>query len=151
MIASDTVVDYLVESRSAPDALQLEMEDHGHREHIPIVPGETAAFLEVLTAATGARRVAHVCTAIGRSTRQFARALPADGVVVSFEIDPERHEHARAYLERAGVLDRTDLRLQDAGPGLAELEPGTFDIAFIDGVKGDYAAHLELALPLLRP
>jgi predicted O-methyltransferase YrrM len=151
MIASDTVVDYLVESRSAPDALQLEMEEHGHRDHIPIVPAETAALLEVLTAATGARQVVEVGTAIGYSTRQFARALPAGGVVVSFEIDRERHEAARAYLERAGVLDRTDLRLQDATAGLSELELGAYDIAFIDGVKGDYAAHLELVLPLVRP
>ena len=44
------------------------------------------------------------------------------------------------------MTEHTDLRLQDAGAGLAELEPGSVDLAFIDGVKGDYAAHLELAL-----
>ncbi len=51
---------------------------------------------------------------------------------------------------RAGVADRVDLRLQDAGAGLESLEPG-IDIAFLDGVKSDYARHLELVLGLLRP
>ena len=48
------------------------------------------------------------------------------------------------------MTERTDLRLQDAGAGLAELEPGSVDLAFIDGLKGDYATHLELALKALR-
>ena len=59
------------------------------------------------------------------------------GKVVSFEIDEARQSAARRYLDRAGVLDRVDLRLQDAREGLAALD-GQFDLAFIDGVKDQY-------------
>jgi predicted O-methyltransferase YrrM len=70
--------------------------------------------------------------------------------VVSFEIDPIRYQAARDYLQRAGMLDRTDLRLQDAREGLAELE-GPFDMAFIDAAKMQYGDYIDLLLPLLAP
>jgi predicted O-methyltransferase YrrM len=94
--------------------------------------------------------VVEVGTAIGVSTLYLARALPPGGSVVSFEIDPERHAAARQYLERAGVRDRVNLRLQDAREGLAALD-GSFDMAFIDGVKSQYIDYFELLLPLLAP
>src|SRR5262245_48032147 len=126
------------------------MEEQGAREGIPIVVPETGALLAVLTAACGARRVVEVGTAIGVSTLHIARVLPEGGRIVSFEVDEQRHQAARGYLDRAGVGDRADLRLEDAGVGLAALPPGSFDMAFLDGLKGDYPRHLELALPLLR-
>jgi predicted O-methyltransferase YrrM len=150
MIVSDAVESYLLESRRLPDAVLAEMEAHGDRDNIPIVMPPTGALLGVLAAAAGARRVVEVGTAIGVSTLYIARSLPEDGLIVSFEIDPQRHAAAGEYLDRAGVGDRADLRLLDAGEGLAQLEAGAWDMVFLDGLKGDYPAHLELALPLLR-
>jgi caffeoyl-CoA O-methyltransferase len=150
VIVTDAVEAYLLESRAAPDPVLAEMEAHADRDNIPIVVPVTGALLQVLAAAAGARRVVEVGTAIGVSTLYIARALPDDGVIVSFEVDEERHQAAAGYLERAGVACRADLRLQDAGVGLASLEPGSFDMAFLDGLKSDYPHHLELAIPLLR-
>jgi caffeoyl-CoA O-methyltransferase len=76
--------------------------------------------------------------------------LPAGGTIVSFEIDEARQSAARGYLERAGVADRCDLRLEDAREGLRALE-GPFDMAFIDGVKAQYGQYFEELLPLLGP
>jgi caffeoyl-CoA O-methyltransferase len=98
---------------------------------------------------TGARAAVEVGTAIGVSTLHIARALSDGGTVVSFEVDAERHEAARGYLERAGVGERVDLRLKDGTQGLAELE-GPLDFAFLDAAKGDYPRQLELVVPLLR-
>ncbi len=91
-----------------------------------------------------------VGTAIGVSTLYLARALPAGGQLVTFEIDEQRQRAARDYLQRAGVLDRVDLRLQDAREGLNGLERDAFDLAFIDGVKTQYGEYFESVLPLLR-
>ena len=71
-------------------------------------------------------------------------------MIVSFEIDERRHAAARGYLERARLLDRCELRLQDARDGLRTLE-GNFDMAFIDGVKAQYGDYFDALLPLLRP
>jgi predicted O-methyltransferase YrrM len=148
MIVTEAVSTYLEGLQPGSDPLLAEMEAQGEREGIPIVVPETGALLHVLALARGARRILEVGTAIGVSTLYLARALPDDGKIVSFEIDPERHAAARGYLERAGVLDRADLRLQDAREGLPALD-GQFDMAFIDGVKAQYGDYFELLLPLL--
>jgi caffeoyl-CoA O-methyltransferase len=150
VIVTPAVREYLEETRPPADPLLAEMQVHGARERIPILDAQSGVLLHVLARAIGARRIVEVGTAIGVSTLQLARALPADGTLVSFEIDPERHAAARAYLDRDGLLARIDLRLQDARAGLAELT-GPFDLAFLDGVKAEYEAYLDLVVPLLRP
>jgi caffeoyl-CoA O-methyltransferase len=150
MIVTEAVARYLASLRAEPDPVLAEMEAHGAQDGIPIVVPETGALLNVLARASGARRIVEVGTAIGVSTMYLARAIPPDGTIVSFEIDPRRHAAARDYLDRAGLLDRADLRLKDARAGLAELD-GAFDMAFIDGVKTQYGDYFDAVLPLLRP
>jgi len=150
VIVTEAVNAYLAGLRPDPDPdpVLADMQSQAARERIPIVVPETGALLQLLALARGARRVLEVGTAIGVSTLYIARALAADGVVVSFEIDKARHRQAAGYLGRAGVGDRVDLRLEDARSGLASLQ-GPFDMAFIDGVKGQYEQYLDLILPLL--
>jgi caffeoyl-CoA O-methyltransferase len=148
VIVTDAVAAYLGELRPAPDPLLAEMEARGARDRVPIVAPEVGEFLAVLARARGARRIVEVGTAIGVSTLHLARALPAGGELVSFEVDAVRHAAARGYIDRAGLPARVDLRLQDARTGLAELE-GPFDMAFIDGVKAQYGHYFDLLLPLL--
>lgn len=150
MIVTEAVRRYLAETRPQPDALLAEMEAHGRRDRVPILDAQAGALLHVVARAMGARRIVEVGTAIGVSTLHLARALPADGELISFEIDRERHAAARSYFARAGLAARIDLRLQDAIAGLQELT-GPFDLAFLDGVKAEYGDYLERVLPLLRP
>ena len=148
MIVTEAVSSYLIKLRSEPDPILAEMEARGRREGVPIVVPETGQLLALLATTRRARRVVEIGTAIGVSTLYLARALPPDGTIVSFEIDARRQAAARDYLERAGVLDRADLRLEDARIGLGELR-GPFDLAFVDGVKTQYQQYLDLLLPLL--
>ncbi len=148
MILTDAVSSYLETLQPSVDDVLAEMQEHGRREGIPIVVPETGALLHVLARAARARRIVEVGTAIGVSTLHLARAVEPGGTVVSFEVDPERHAAAGDYLERAGLRDRTDLRLQDAREGLAALD-GSFDFAFIDGVKAQYDDYLGILLPRL--
>jgi predicted O-methyltransferase YrrM len=148
VIVTDAVSRYLADVRTAPDPVLAEMEAHAARDRIPIVVPGTGELLQVLALARGARRILEVGTAIGVSTLYLARALPEGGTIVSFEIDPERHAAARGYLERAGVIERADLRLQDAREGLGGLD-GPFDMAFVDGVKAQYGDYFDSLLPLL--
>ena len=150
MIVTDAVRRYTEELRAEPDPVLGEMEQHAARDGIPIVVPQTGALLHVLALACAAKRIVEVGTAIGVSTLYLARALPADGKVVSFDIDSERQNAARTYLERAGVAERCDLRLKDARDGLVELQPGAYDVAFIDGTKTQYSDYFERLLPLLR-
>jgi predicted O-methyltransferase YrrM len=144
------IEDYIRSLVPEPDGVLSEMLAHGERDGIPIVYPETGVLLETVVALVGARAAVEVGTAIGVSTLHIARALAEGGTVISFEVDAERHAAARCYLERAGVGERVDLRLQDGTEGLSELD-GPVDFAFLDAGKGDYPGQLELVLKLLRP
>jgi predicted O-methyltransferase YrrM len=150
VITTEAVSSWLRQIRPEPDPVLAEMEAHGARDGIPIVDPQGGQLLQVLALARGARRIVEVGTAIGVSTLYMARALPSNGELISFDIDPERQGDASEYLDRAGVGDRVDLRLQDAREGLRELD-GPFDMAFIDGVKAQYPDYYELLIELLGP
>lgn len=150
MIVTDAVRSYLAQIRPEPDALLAEMQERGARDRVPILDAGAARLLYILARAITARRIVEVGTAIGVSTLNLARALPDDGELISFEIDRERHAAAQSYFSRARLEARVDLRLQDANEGLASLS-GPFDLAFLDGLKAEYAGHLDLIVPLMRP
>src|ERR1035441_295656 len=60
-------------------------------------------LLYLLAKMVGARRVLEVGTLGGYSTTWLARALPADGYLVTLELFPKHAEVARRSLERAGL------------------------------------------------
>jgi caffeoyl-CoA O-methyltransferase len=147
VIVNPEVEAYIAGLIPEPDPVLAEMQEHGRREGIPIVHATTGQLLELLAAASGAQRAVEVGTAIGVSTLHLVRG---GAHVTSFEVDAVRHAAATDYLGRAGLGDRVDLRLKDASEGLAELEPGSFDLAFIDGPKYLYADHVDPVIALLR-
>ena len=117
------------------------MRAHGERDHIPIVEHVTGGLLEVLAASTGAKRAVEVGTAIGVSTLHLARG---GAHVTSFEVDPERHEAGPASTSPATAApSRSTCACRTPTEGLAELEPGSFDLGFIDGPKAGYSTHLD--------
>jgi predicted O-methyltransferase YrrM len=111
-------------------------------------------LLHLLARLIGARHILEVGTLGGYSTICLARALPADGRIVSLEIDPHHADVARANCDRAGVGDRVEIRVGPASNSLAALaaEAGTpFDMAFIDADKPGNPAYVQAALGLSRP
>lgn len=120
---------------------------------IAVAPGE-GRLLGLLAALTGARRVLEVGTLGGYSTIWLGRALPADGALITLEIDPHHAEIARANLRDAGLDGICEVRV---GPALALLERMLaddtlpFDLVFIDADKENNAAYLDAAIRLGRP
>jgi len=116
---------------------------------------EEGAFLAFLVRVLGARRVLEVGTFTGYSSTAMALALPADGQIVCCDISKEWTDVARRAWTDAGVADRVDLRLAPALETLEQLladgQAGSFDLAFIDADKENYAGYYEAALQLVRP
>ena len=116
------------------------------------LPPATARALQVLVRAAGARRVLEVGTLAGYSAIWIARALPAQGRLITVEINPEHASVARRSVERAGLADRVDIRVGDAAELLSELGPDrSFDVVFLDADKERYTTYLEEAARLLGP
>ncbi|SEF15161.1 O-methyltransferase [Jiangella alba] len=115
---------------------------------INVAPNQ-GKFLHLLTLIAGARRVLEIGTLGGYSTIWLARALPADGRLVTLEADPTHAEVATANLRRAGLLDRVDVKVGPALDTLPQLE-GPFDLVFIDADKPSNRDYVGWALRLAR-
>ncbi|MCW2633117.1 MAG: putative O-methyltransferase [Pseudonocardia sp.] len=113
---------------------------------------EQGAFLSILTAAVGARRVVEVGTFTGFSALCIARALPPDGRLLCLDVSAEWTAIAQRYWQAAGVTDKIELVLAPAADTLHALpdEP-SFDFAFIDADKQGYLTYYEEVLPRVRP
>jgi predicted O-methyltransferase YrrM len=116
---------------------------------------EEGAFLAFLVRLIGARRVLEIGTFTGYSSTAMALALPDDGRIVCCDVSREWTDIAHRAWTDAGVVDRVELRLGPALETLEELltagEAGSFDLAFIDADKANYAGYYEAALQLVRP
>lgn len=111
-------------------------------------------LLGLLVGMVGARRVLEVGTLGGYSAICMARALPAEGHLVSLEIDAHHANVARRNLERAGLGDRVEVVVGPATASLARLEAERvepFDLVFIDADKRSNPDYLMASLRLTRP
>lgn len=110
-------------------------------------------FLQLLATVQGAQRILELGTLGGYSTIWLGRALPADGELLSLEIDPSHAAVARHNIARAGLEDRVSVVLGPASETMAKLiddgvEP--FDLIFIDADKPRIDEYFERSLQLSR-
>ncbi|MFJ3218889.1 O-methyltransferase [Kitasatospora sp. NPDC086801] len=120
---------------------------------IAVAPNQ-GKLLHLLALTQGARRILEVGTLGGYSAIWLARALPADGTLITLEIDPKHAEVARGNLARAGLEKVAEVRLGRAADALAALvEEGVepFDLVFIDADKPSNPEYFRRALQLTRP
>src|SRR5262249_40648985 len=116
---------------------------------------EHGQFMSLLIQLLGARKTLEVDVFTGYSSLSVALALPSDGRIIACDISDEYTSIARRYWREAGVENKIDLRLAPAIDTLSALladgQQNSFDFAFIDADKTNYAAYYEAALCLLRP
>jgi len=105
-------------------------------------------FLARLVRLSGARRILELGTFTGYSSISMASALPADGRIITCDIDPETMGIARRYMDESGYGDKIETRLGPALETIRTIE-GPFDLVFIDADKPNYRAYYEAVLPLL--
>jgi predicted O-methyltransferase YrrM len=111
-------------------------------------------LLHLLARVHGARTILELGTLGAYSTIWLARALPADGSLVTIEADPSFARVAAQNIAAAGLRDLVDLRVGPALellPLLAAENPPPFDLIFIDADKQNTPHYFTWALELSRP
>jgi predicted O-methyltransferase YrrM len=137
------------------DALQA-VRDASEMTGLPAVaiPANLGKLLELLVRIMGARNVLEIGTLGGYSAVWLARALPADGRLITLEANPRYAEVAQVNIATAGLARITEVRV---GPALQSLQQlvdegaGPFDLIFIDADKQNNPTYLEWSLKLSRP
>lgn len=151
-----SVEEYLVEKVGAADAALSEALRNSAASGLPaiqVAPNE-GKLLMMLALLTGARRILEIGALGGYSAVWLARALPADGVLITLECNERHAAVARDNVARAGLSDRVEIRLGAALEILPILERegrGPFDLIFIDADKQSNAEYFDWAIRLGRP
>ncbi|MEU3073294.1 O-methyltransferase [Streptomyces laurentii] len=152
-----TAVDAYVTDLLAPadDALTAALADSeaAGLPRIAVAPNQ-GKLLHLLAVTQGARRILEIGTLGGYSTIWLARALPADGRLITLEYSPVHADVARRNLARAGLDTIVEVRTGAALDTLSKLEAegaGPFDLVFIDADKVNNPHYVAWALKLSRP
>jgi len=149
-IVPDAVERYLAGLNRGGDPLLAEIAQAGVERDLPLVDAEVGALLRVLATAIGARKILEIGTAVGYSGIWLAGALPADGMLMTMEMDARRAKEAQGNFDRAGLTNRVSVMLGDAQRLIAKVA-GPFDLIFQDGDKKMYTPLLDRLVSLLRP
>jgi O-methyltransferase len=119
------------------------------------VMAEEGQLLALLVSLTQARSVLEIGTFTGYSTLCMARALPADGRLITCDISDRWPQIATPFWKRAEIAHLISVRIGPAAETLDRIraEEGTnsFDFVFIDADKASYPAYYESCLTLVRP
>jgi predicted O-methyltransferase YrrM len=148
----DDVDRYITDTVVKPDAaLQaaLEASDAAGLPQISVSAAH-GKLLQLLARLVNARRILEVGTLGGYSTIWLARALPANGKLVSLEALERHAAVARSNIGRAGLSHLVEIRVGQALDTLPSVE-GPIDLTFIDADKQNNAEYFRWALRLSRP
>jgi len=146
--------EYCAAHTSPPSALLAEVAawTQAHAKLPQMLTGHLeGALLGWLVRLTGARRVLEIGTFTGYSALAMAEALPADGELVTCDIDPEHARIAQSFFDRSPHGKKIKLRLGPALKTLVALSVAeAFDLAFLDADKENYSNYYEAILPRLK-
>jgi len=125
-------------------------------ENIPpiSVSANQGKFLHILAKTCNAKKILEIGTLAGYSTIWMAKALPANGQLITLELDQHHAAVAQKNIDRAGLQSLVEIRVGkaiDLLPKLVAEGAGPFDMIFIDADKPPYVEYFEWALKLSRP
>ncbi len=138
-----------------PDAVldtTLKASEHAGLPAINVSPPQ-GKLLNLLVRIHDARRILEIGTLGAYSTIWMARALPADGKLITLELSESHAEVARANIARAHLDSIVEVRVGRALETLPQVGAdgsGPFDLIFIDADKENILEYFEWALRLSR-
>jgi caffeoyl-CoA O-methyltransferase len=107
-------------------------------------------FLKMLVRLTGARRVLEIGMFTGYSALMMAEGLPADGRIITCDVDPTAEAIARRYFAESPHGHKIEIRMGPALETIASIAEA-LDFVFLDADKENYVNYYEACFPLVRP
>ncbi|KAJ7613640.1 O-methyltransferase family 3 protein [Mycena polygramma] len=108
-------------------------------------------FLNLLVTSIGAKRILEVGTLGGYSTIWLARALPADGELITLEYSEKHAQVAQENIDHAGLADKVKIIVGLGHESMLAMHPSVpFDFIFIDADKPSNVKYFTEAKRLVR-
>lgn len=127
-----------------------EIEAYANELGIPIIPHETAKFIDFFCAAVEPRDILEIGTAIGFSASLMAQHLQTDGHLTTIDRYAKMYDRAKENFKRMGLEERVTLIEGDAADVLPTLAADSYDLIFMDSAKSKYIDFYPECLRVLK-
>lgn len=148
-VVKEGLVEYMRNSQRQFDGDLGKLQEKCKEDRVPIIPHETAVFLDFQLSMMNVNRILEIGTAVGFSAMLMARYLPEDGELITIERSPHMIDKARDNVERMGFSDKIKIIYEDAKDALPKIE-GQFDLVFMDSAKSKYIEYFPYCMKLLK-
>lgn len=142
------IFNYSVEHSSGPSDICQKLKKDAEKEfemHRMICGPLEASILRFLIQSIKAKRVLEFGTYVGYSSLAMAEVLPADGELVTLEINQKPLEFAQKYWNQSKHGEVIKPIVGDATETMKNLD-GDFDLVFIDADKTNYLSYFKAGL-----
>lgn len=148
-IVMQKVVDFMREGQLGFEGGLGELEAFANENGIPVIPHETAKFIDFFTATLKPKYILEIGTAVGFSASLMAQHMQEDGHLTTIDRYEKMYERAKANFKKLGLDDRITVIEGDAVDVLPTLD-GEFDLIFMDSAKAKYIEFYPECMRLLR-
>ncbi len=147
---NERAVEFMRRTSAAEDGVLASIRAQVAKEDLPSITPEAGNFLQVLMMSIGAERVLEIGTCLGYSAVWIARGMAEGGRLQTIEVDKERAEQAREWIEKAELSHKVEVMAGKALGVLPTLPTKRYDAVFLDADKEQMSTYLDFAVRLLR-
>ena len=150
---TDNLEKYIIDHSETLSDVQNEIIQHnkslGDQQRLQISISQ-AQFLQTLIKVSNAKKILEIGSFTGFSALSMAMALPADGILISLDKNPEFSNKAKYFYDKAKEK-RIKQIIKPAIESLKELKDtkNLFDLIFIDADKENYLNYYESCMNLI--
>ena len=150
---TDNLEKYIIDHSETLSDVQNEIIQHnkslGDQQRLQISISQ-AQFLQTLIKVSNVKKILEIGSFTGFSALSMAMALPADGILISLDKNPEFSNKAKYFYDKAKEK-RIKQIIKPATEGLKELKDTKklFDLIFIDADKENYLNYYESCMNLI--
>ena len=148
-IVKEEIVDFMRKELKPFTGKLGDIEAYANERRIPIIPHETAVFLNMIVGQIKPQHILEIGTAIGFSGSLMAQHIGKDGHLTTIDRFDIMIERAKANFERMGLKDQVTLLEGDAADILPTLT-GPYDFIFMDSAKAKYYEFLPYCMDVLK-
>ena len=151
---TDNLEKYIIDHSETLSDVQNEIIQHneslGDQQRLQISISQ-AQFLQTLIKVSNVKKILEIGSFTGFSALSMAMALPADGILISLDKNPEFSKKAKYFYDKANEK-RIKQIIKPAIEGLKELKDTNklFDLIFIDADKENYLKYYEASMDLIN-
>ena len=150
---TDNLEKYIINHSETLSDVQNEIIQHnislGDQQRLQISISQ-AQFLQTLIKVSNVKKILEIGSFTGFSALSMAMALPADGILISLDKNPEFSNKAKYFYDKAKE-NRIKQIIKPAIESLKELKDTKklFDLIFIDADKENYLNYYESCMNLI--